>query len=72
MTLRRLAAFAGRFLPYPTSSSSASLSMAISSCAEAVEVVAIGAEGGSGVAVGLVNTTESIVRREAVLFDDRR
>lgn len=45
--------------------------MAISSCAEAVEVVAIGAEGGSGVAVGLVNTTESIVRREAVLFDDR-
>lgn len=46
--------------------------MAISSCAEAVEVVAIGAEGGSGVAVGLVNTTESIVRREAVLFDDRR
>ena len=45
--------------------------MAISSCAEAVEVVAIGAEGGSGVAVGLVNTTVSIVRREAVLFDDR-
>ena len=35
--------------------------MAISSCAETVEVVAIGAEGGSGVAVGLVNTTESIV-----------
>jgi hypothetical protein len=45
--------------------------MAISSCAEAVEVVAIGAGGGSGVAVGLVNTTESIVRREVALFDDR-
>ena len=43
----------------------------MSSCAEAVEVVAIGAEGESGVEVGLVNITKSIVGGEAALFDDR-
>lgn len=63
-TLRRFAAFEGRFLLLPETPSSSSCSLVISRCVDVIVVVEIGAGGRSDVVVGQTKIAESVVGRQ--------